>query len=156
MERLGSPQHGSERLYRYPDHIVERLLGLKRDATGLSVEPHSGCGISGLETLSYDTSPQPTSGPKFCRLLEQIVVAGKKERQSRAELINAQSGLPANADVFQRVGQGKANLLDRCRAGLPHVVPADGDRIEAHALRGNEAHDVRHEPEGGTGRIDVG
>ena len=59
-------------------------------------------------------------------------------------------------DVLDPVGQGVAELQVGRGPGLLHVVAGDGDGVELGHLGRGVGEDVRDDPHGGRGRIDVG
>src|SRR6185503_11488952 len=92
MKRLRSTEDGSERLHGHAHDVVERLLRLQRDATGLGVESHLGARIVRLEAITHEPRIEAASGAELGDLLEQIVVRSEEEREARREVIDLQTG----------------------------------------------------------------
>ena len=58
--------------------------------------------------------------------------------------------------VLEPVGEGEAELLDRGRAGLLHVVAGARDRVELRHVARGVLDDVGDDPQAGFGWVDVG
>src|SRR5215213_7407852 len=111
------------------------------------MKTHSGCCIIGAIAFPYDASPQPAGSAELGGFLEQVVVAGKKERQARSEAVDVQPCTQRHVHIFERICQGERHLLHGGGACLTHVIAANGYGIEAQALFGYEAEDVSNQSE---------
>ena len=96
MERLAPAEHGSKGLNGHPNNVVERLLGLEGDTTGLGMKPHARRSIVRTEPFSGQASPESAGGPELGCLLEQVVMTGEEERQSRSKAVDWEPGCYRN------------------------------------------------------------
>ena len=157
MEGLGSAKHRSHRLKGNPDHIVVGLLRGQRTARRLGMKPqHAGLLFFGLEALLHDGRPEPSGGPEFCDLFDEIVVAAEKERDPGGDGIDIQPRLNRGLQIGDAVGQRERHLLDGGATGLAHVVAADADRIPPGNAVLAEGKDVGDDPHRFVGRKDIG
>jgi len=100
--------------------------------------------------------PEVAGRPQHGDLHEEVHAHAEEEGEPRGELVDLEPGVDGRADVLLAVGEREGRLQHRVGARLHDVVAADGDRVVArHVLRA-VGDDVRDDPHGGLGRVDVG
>ncbi|GBD29431.1 hypothetical protein HRbin32_00520 [bacterium HR32] len=157
VQGLGAAQHRGQRLDRDPDHVVVGLEGLQARTRGLGVEPEGRrTGVLGAEALPHQPRPQATRRTELGHLLEQVEVRVEEETQGRREPIHGEAAGQDRLHVLHRVPEGERHLLHRGRPRLPDVVAGDGDGVPPRQVVRAELDDVRHQPQGGFRREDVG
>ena len=79
----------------------------------------------------------------------------EKERQPGSKPIDIETNGLRGFNIGDPVGQGKRNFLGRGRAGLADVVAGDRNRVPVRHLVGAKAENIRDDPQGRTGRINI-
>src|SRR5690606_5895281 len=108
-----------------------------------------------LELLDH-AGPEDTGGAQLRNFHEEIHADGKKETETRREIIDLEAARHRRAGIFQTVGKGEGELLHLRRAGFLHVIAGDGGGVEARHLGGGVANDIANNPHAGGRRIDIG
>ena len=100
--------------------------------------------------------PQPARRPELGHLLQQVVVGIEEEAQTARKGIHGQACPEDGIHVGLGVGKGERNLLGRRAAGLPDVIAADGNRVEARHFALTPPNQVRGQAQGRSRRENVG
>src|SRR5215471_20946941 len=116
---------------------------------------HPGARVFRAEPLAHRLGPDAPRRPKLRDLLEEIVVRVEEERQARSKLVDRQTGVYTELDIFYAVPQREGELLKRRRAGLADVVAGDRDGVPLRHVLGAERELVRDEAHRGARRKDV-
>ena len=132
MQGLRAAHYRREGLQCRADHIISRLLRRKGAAGGLRMKTESQrARVFGVEAFAHGVVPDAPRGAIFRQFLEEIVVRVEEERQSRREIVHGEAALHPALHILDPVAQRERQLLNRRRARLANVIPADGDGIEA-------------------------
>ena len=134
MQRLGSAQHGRQRLQGDACDIVLRLLRRKRHSGRLRMKAHQAASlIFRAEALLHQPVPDFSRCSIFGDFFKKIVMRVEKETEARAELVDVEAAPPRPLHVFDAVINSECELLQRGGSGLSYVVPGDGDRVKARS-----------------------
>ena len=157
VKRLRASENRRQGLYRRADDVVVRLLRRQGNARRLRVEPqHPGAGLFGPEPLSHDLRPHAPGRAELRNLLQQIALGDEEEGQPPREAIDVEPRIDRRLHVGDSVGEGESQLLYGGRARLPHVIPADADRVPPGNALAAVPEDVGDQPHRLPGRVDVG
>ena len=134
MQRLGVPQNGCHGLDTRTSHVVERVLFRKRPTGSLRVGTQRH-GFRVFRTKAFhDFCPQQTCRTHLGNLHEMVHANGPKERQTRRECVDVDSGVHSGAQVVHTVGQCVGQLDVRRGTGFLHVVTGNGNGVELRHL----------------------
>ena len=156
MQRVGPAQGRGQGLEGHADDIIVRLLGGQRRSCGLGMSAqHPRARVFGRKALLHDFGPQPPCGPELGHFLKEIIMYIEKERQPGRKPIDIEADGLRGLNIGDAVGQGKRDFLGRGRAGLTDVVAGDRNRIPVRHPIGAKAENIRDDPQGRTGRINI-
>ncbi len=155
VQRLGAAEGRSHAFNTGAGHVVEGILLGQRPARSLAMGAQGQrfwvLGVKLFEQLG----PQQAPGPQLGHLHEVVGAFGPEKAQPRRKFVNFQARLQARAHIFESIGQRVGQLQVSRRAGLLHVVPTDGDAVEARHVFGRVGKNIRDDPHAEFRSVDV-
>src|SRR5207249_617577 len=143
MERLRSTEDACKGLDCDSDNVVVRLLRGQSLTACLGVKSQlARFGIPRVELVLHDPGPNPPRSSEFRDLLQEIVPAGKEERELGGELVYLEPSFKSHLNVFDRVCKTESQFLNRVRARLANMIAADTYRVPAGHLVGAVFYEV--------------
>ena len=104
----------------------------------------------------HNIVPQRACRAQLGDLHEEIHANAEKEAKPPGEGINIEARFHRAPRIFLAIGNGESEFLNRRRAGLVHVITADGNAVEFRHIGAGITDNIRHDPHAGLGRIDIG
>ena len=156
VQALGTAQDAGQSLDGHPGDVHLRLMGGKRHAGGLRVEPQLQASfVIGAVTITHPAGPEAPSRPELAHLLEEVVVTVEEEAQSRGEVVDVHAGGHRRLHIGEPVGQREGQLLGCRRTSLTDVIAGDRHRVPTGHLSGGERNDIGDQSDRRPWREDV-
>jgi hypothetical protein len=134
VQRLRAAEHRRHRLEGGAHDVVVGVLLGERDARRLAVRAQHLRAVGLGAEIRHDLRPELARGAQLRRLHEEVHADAEEEGQPAGERVDVEAARLGGADIFHAVGERVGELLRQRRAGLLHVVAADGNRVELRHL----------------------
>ncbi len=156
VQRVGAAEHRGERLQAVRTTLLYGCCAVSETPAvwvwKRSFHDRSSFAPKRSRITSAQISP---GGAELGDLLEEVAVRVEEERDARRELVDVEPGVDAVLHVLDAVAQRERQFLQRRRARLADVIPADRDRVPPRHFLRAEREDVGDQPHRLARRVDV-
>ena len=156
MERLRASLRGSHSFNTGARHIVEHILRRKTPSARLAMGSQRQRTLILRRKTLHELRPDHPRRAHLGHFHEKIHAYGPEEGKPWRELVDVEPRLNARLRIFKTIGQriGKFKISGRSR--FLHVIAGNRNRIELRHMGRGIFEDVRDNPHGVSGRIDIG